>query len=107
MRGNLFWRFLSTAIVAFVLIAGIARAQEPGRQYSLKVDGLACPFCAYGVEKRLNAVDGVAKVEIDIASGAVTVIMRAGKTLDETTAGKAVASAGFTMRSFVARSLGK
>lgn len=94
------WRLLSIALIAFGIMASIAHAQNSGAAYTLRVDGLACPFCAYGIEKRLNAIDGVTAVTIDIASGTVTVIMRAGETLDETTAAKAVAAAGFTMRSF-------
>ena len=27
--------------------------------YSLQVNGLACPFCAYGVEKKLSSIEGV------------------------------------------------
>lgn len=101
------WRFLSIVIVALVLVAGTAQAQETGARYTLKVDGLACPFCAYGIEKRLNAVEGVAEVKIDIASGSVTVVMHPGKTLGEATAAGAVAAAGFTMRSFSPGSPGR
>ena len=36
------------------------------KHYVLGVGGLACPFCAYGIEKRLNKVDGVTGVEVDV-----------------------------------------
>lgn len=107
MRRILSGWFLSTAIISLVLVTGISQAQEARQHYALQVDGLACPFCAYGIEKRLSAVDGVAEVKIDIASGTVTVTMRAGKTLDKASADKAVAAAGFTMRSFAAKASGK
>lgn len=32
-----------------------------GLNYRVGVNGLACPFCAYGIEKRLNTIDGVKK----------------------------------------------
>lgn len=66
--------------------------------YGLRVDGLSCPFCAYGIEKKLGAVKGVQRVEVDIASGTVTVTMAKGATLDEATAKKAVEEAGFSLR---------
>ena len=66
--------------------------------YRLRVDGLACPFCAYGIEKKLGALEGVQSVETNIRDGAVIVIMKDGFTLDEATARKAVKEAGFSLR---------
>ncbi|WP_323844332.1 heavy-metal-associated domain-containing protein [Microbulbifer magnicolonia] len=70
------------------------------RQYELGVDGLACPFCAYGIEKKLRVIDGVAQVRVDIANSLVRVTMREGATLSEARARRAVEQAGFTLRSF-------
>ncbi len=68
--------------------------------YSLGVDGLACPFCAYGIEKKLSAIDGVEKMEVDIRSGQVIVTMTEGASLSEDRARQAVNDAGFTLRAF-------
>lgn len=87
---------LSLLFVFWVWSAG-AWASE---RYTLEVDGLACPFCAYGVEKRLYAVDGVQSVETDIKSGVVIVTVEDGKPLTEAVAKKAVKDAGFTLRTF-------
>lgn len=69
-------------------------------QYVLGVDGLACPFCAYGIEKRLNKVDGVTDVEVNVADSVVHVSLQEGKTLTEEQARQAVKEAGFTLRSY-------
>lgn len=69
-------------------------------RYVLGVDGLACPFCAYGIEKRLNKVDGVTDVQVDVGESLVHVTMQEGKTLTEDGARQAVDEAGFTLRSF-------
>ena len=69
-------------------------------QYLLGVDGLACPFCAFGIEKRLNKVDGVTDIEVDIADSLVRVTLQEGKTLTEAQARQAVKEAGFTLRSY-------
>ena len=68
--------------------------------YKLHVDGLACPFCAYGVEKKVGGLDGVERVEIRIDEGVVAVSMASGKVLDEADAKQAVSDAGFTLRKF-------
>ncbi|RFC35492.1 MAG: mercuric ion binding protein [Candidatus Nitrotoga sp. LAW] len=66
--------------------------------YQLRVDGLSCPFCAYGIEKKLGALAGVGRVETHIKDGVVIVIMKEGFTLDEATAKKTVKEAGFSLR---------
>ena len=76
-----------------------------GNQYALGVDGLACPFCAYGIEKKLSAIEGVEAIETDIKSGQVIVTLSDQKTLSEEAARKAVEDAGFSLRSFT-RNLG-
>jgi mercuric ion binding protein len=67
--------------------------------YSLEIDGLACPFCAYGVEKKLSSIDGVEEIRVDIEKGRVIVIMSDGSTLSESSAREQVNKAGFTLRS--------
>lgn len=83
----------------FALAASAAPAQQA---YRIHVDGLACPFCAYGIEKKLAAIEGVERVDTDIASGTVSVTMAKGATLDEAIADQAVRAAGFSLRRFEA-----
>lgn len=82
----------------FVLWAGLAFAAGPS--YQIRVDGLACPFCAYGIEKELSRIENVESVETHLADGVVIVTMREGASLDEETANRAVEKAGFTPRAF-------
>ena len=89
-------KFLSIPLLAMVLSAA---AFAGGNQYALAVDGLACPFCAYGVEKRLSAIEGVESVETDVKSGQVVVTLVEGKTLSEEAARQAIKDAGFTLGS--------
>ncbi len=68
--------------------------------YKLYVNGLACPFCAYGVEKKVGGLAGVKNVDIDIDKGLVAVTMASGANLNEATAKQAVSDAGFSLRKF-------
>ena len=68
--------------------------------YKLLIYGLACPFCAYGVEKELIRTQGVRSIKIDIDAGTVTVIMAEGATLSEARAKRIVKDAGFTLARF-------
>jgi mercuric ion binding protein len=80
-------KFLSIPLLAIVLSTA---AFAGGNRYALAVDGLACPFCAYGVEKRLSAIEGVESVETDVKSGQVVVTLAEGKTLSEEVALKQI-----------------
>ena len=92
--------FLAVFLIAAVAWSGAVLAAS--HAYRIFVDGLACPFCAYGVEKNILALDGVEAMDIDINGGFITVVMKAGMVLNEAAAAKAVADSGFTLRRFEA-----
>ena len=75
-----------------------AAAFAAGTEYQLRVDGLACPFCAYGIEKKLKKTEGVESIDIDVNRGLVIVIVAAGVTLTEAQMAKLINDAGFTLR---------
>jgi periplasmic mercuric ion binding protein len=64
---------------------------------TLAVDGLACPFCAYGLEKKLKKLDGVEALEVDMDEGEVRMKFKEGATVSEEQLNKAAADAGFTV----------
>jgi len=66
---------------------------------TMRVDGLSCPFCAYGLEKRLKKMEGVKDLKIDIEKGTVTVVYEDKKFFTEKTLRETVKEAGFTPRS--------
>ena len=51
--------------------------------YTIRVDGLACPYCAYGIEKKLNQLKGVKFLDIDLEKGIVSVQTEGVKLSDE------------------------
>ncbi len=66
--------------------------------YSIRVDGLACPYCAYGIEKKLNEIDGVKFINMDLEKGIVTTEAYDVKLEDEKLK-QLFQDAGFTYRS--------
>ena len=76
-----------------------------GTQYDLRVDGLACPFCAYGIEKSFIKTEGVKSVEIDLKNGLVIVKTKEGKTFTENKLKVIINDAGFTMKSMTEKSI--
>jgi len=67
-------------------------------QMSVKVDGLACPFCVYGIEKKLRRVDSIRDVDVDLESGVARIALVEGKVPTLAEVRSAVKKAGFTPR---------
>lgn len=63
---------------------------------SVRVVGLACPFCAFGLEKKLKAVEGVRGVEVSLKPGVVALRVDPHRPPSVDALRKAVQSAGFT-----------
>ncbi len=78
------------------LIAASAMAQT---KHVIGVDGMSCPFCAYGLEKKLKKVKDVESVTLDLNEGKIMVMAKAGATIKEESLRKAVHDAGFTVSS--------
>lgn len=76
-------------------------AQEPkplSGKIKVGVDGLSCPFCAYGLEKKLKKMDGVAEIKIDVENAFTILTIKEGKSVTEEEIRKNVKDAGFTAR---------
>jgi copper chaperone CopZ len=60
------------------------------------VTGLACPFCAYSVEKSIGKLAGVDSVTVNLAANEVRVVMQAEHTANLEQIKLAIVNAGFT-----------
>jgi len=91
-----------TSLFVFLFIAGLNaqnNIETSGQQQiSVKVDGLSCPFCAYGLEKKFKEIKGAFDIKIDINKGVLTFQMSNGKNISEDLIRKQVKDAGFTPR---------
>lgn len=81
-----------------ILLFSITAAFAQQRQVNVRVDGLSCPFCAYGLEKKFIKIDGVENLKIDVDKGILTFTEKEGETVSEEDIRKAVKQAGFTPR---------
>ena len=68
--------------------------------YHLVVAGLSCPFCVYGVEKKLKNLEGVVDIKSELETGKFFVQVEDGVSLSKETIRELVASAGFTLVTF-------
>lgn len=80
------------------LLAEQLHPPDSAQQIVVRVDGASCPFCAFGLEKRLGHLEGVANVKIEMKAGKAIVTLREGATVSEQALRQAVEEAGFTPR---------
>ena len=74
-------------------IAAWAAGQEV---VEIGVTGLACPFCAYSVEKNLSKLPEVESVEVNLANNSARVVIKADQSADVEKIKEAIVKAGFT-----------
>ena len=65
-------------------------------RYEVSVKGLACPFCAFGIEKKIKALPGVHDVHVDLEGGTVTFEVAGDDALTPPAVRKAVKQTGFS-----------
>lgn len=92
-------------MIILLALSWSVTALAAGTQYQMRVDGLACPYCAYGIEKKLNAIDGVEKIDIDLEKGLVIVNVAEGVKLSDEQMTRLFDDAGFSYRSKTERDL--
>ncbi len=84
---------------ALVMLSSLQVSFAAGTNYDIRVDGLACPFCAYGIEKKFKKMDGISNIQIDLDKGLVSVDAEEGIELKEDKMKTLFNDAGFTFRS--------
>lgn len=99
-------RALPLLLALAVTLFGAMPASAEVAQMSIKIDGLACPFCVYGIEKKLRGVDSISDVSIDLETGTANLALVAGKTPTLSEVRSAVEKAGFTSREVSATVIG-
>ncbi len=71
-----------------------AKVDQP-RQIQITILGMSCPFCAYGVQQKLEKLDGVAELEVVLETGIATLKLEDDADFSNELLEKTVVEAGF------------
>jgi len=94
--------FISTlTLAALGLLAATSgtAAQGPAggrKQAAVTVQGMQCPFCAYGIKKHLAKIPGVTRVDLELAKNQAIVTVAPEAKVTDTQIQQAIRKAGFT-----------
>ncbi len=81
--------------VSLGLLLHAAAASAALVSAELRVNGLSCPFCVFGIEKKLLDVDGVRGVEVFLDDGRLALTFEPENAATVSDLEKAVEKAGF------------
>ena len=65
---------------------------------TLTVYGMSCPLCANNLDGQLMRIDGIESADIDLDTGAITVLFDGDIEITERQIARAVENAGFSLR---------
>ncbi|MEX2472658.1 MAG: heavy metal-associated domain-containing protein [Gemmatimonadota bacterium] len=88
---------LMTLLVVPPPAAALApEATEPPPDIVVEVNGLSCPFCAYGIEKKFVERPEVDSIVVELAENEVHLWLKSGEELSDEAVRRTVEEAGFT-----------
>jgi len=74
---------------------GLPAAERVSGDMLVRIEGMACPFCAYGIEKHLGRLAGVRSARVNLGRGTAILDLEPGKSVSFDEVRKAVEKAGF------------
>jgi len=99
----------SILLILFISFFGFTHAEtvikpnsfESGKTYiKIWIDGMACPFCAYGLEKSIKKLPGVKNLFVDLNKGFIVLTVLSENSPSEQILKKLIKEAGFVARKF-------
>ena len=88
-------------MILIIFLLGISSILAQSSEVKVRVDGLSCPFCAYGLEKKLNDLDGVESINIYFEEGLVVLQVTDSENISEEEIRTNIEKAGFTPKEIV------
>jgi copper chaperone CopZ len=82
-------------VFAIAFLAGVS-LQGQTDAVSVQVKGLGCPYCAAGLEKKLNKIEGIKDLKIELKSATAVFTVPSAVNIDEAAVRQKVEDAGYT-----------
>ncbi len=87
--------------LSLLLLSSTLPAQRD--QFTVQVDGLGCPFCAYGLEANFKEVPAITKIKIDLEGGILRFETPTANALSIAKVQEQVTNSGYTARKIEVR----
>lgn len=88
-------------LFSLTLLTLLFSSRVLGSDIELKVRGVSCPFCVYGIEKRLKKVEGIKTIQTNYKQSTIHLTRREDVRLSLENLEKAVQDAGFSVDAII------
>jgi mercuric ion binding protein len=95
---SIFRKFKLIAICTLLILVYSQYSFAQVKELRLRVDGLACPFCAYGLEKKLKSLRGLESLDISLKKGIAVLVFKSESEINLSRIKTMVKDAGYTLR---------
>lgn len=85
-------------IIFCLLLVNISPCFAEIKRINVGVDGISCPFCVLGIEKKLNTLAFIKSTEFHLKDGVAELTLKPNSTFNIKAIKQAVKEAGFTFR---------
>jgi mercuric ion binding protein len=87
---------MTVAVLAGTLTVAAQAPTGSQKQAVVSVQGMQCPFCAYGIKKHLAKLPGVTRVDVELAKNQAIVTFAPAANVTDAQIQQAIRKAGFT-----------
>ena len=98
---------LALVLALGLMAPALAAQQQPAaqegepRQIQVTILGMSCPFCAYGVQQKLQKLEGVTDLEVVLETGLATLTLEEDADISNEQLQGTVKDAGFEVAKIV------
>ncbi|MGB7291700.1 MAG: heavy-metal-associated domain-containing protein [Thermodesulfobacteriota bacterium] len=100
-------KFTSSLGILILLLVFINPAFAEIHSVEMQVDGMTCPFCVYGIEKKLEALREVQEASANLKKATVDIKLKNNEPIDIRRLNDAVRESGFTPGRIQIKAAGK
>ena len=86
----------NSIIIIVTILFTVFGAKAQIDHFTIQVDGLGCAFCAYGLEKKFEKMEGISEIKINLENGILDFDFVSEKSLSLIDVKLKVESAGYT-----------
>lgn len=87
-----------TVLLTFLIMPAHAEPSDTADyDVAIKVNGLVCDFCAQAIDKVFRKQDAIEDVHVNLNDGQITVDLKDGQNIDDSTLTEMVTDAGYNV----------